>query len=125
MEKKFFKTCRSIKEEGQFSYALKTATADPLFLVVKYWGGGWDEDPSGIVDIYVDNIKIATNDLGNKLHETTFYDLNYAIPVQLTKGKDKINVLFKPKSGKLTSGIFSCKLLTAQGLVFKDLLKDQ
>jgi DUF1680 family protein len=125
VENIFFKTCRSIKEDGQFSYNLKAATGEPLFLVVKYWGGGWDADPAGVLDIYVENTKIATNDLANKLHETTFYDLNYLIPVQLTKGRDKINVLFKPKSGKLTSGVFSCKLMTAQGLIYKDLLKDQ
>jgi hypothetical protein len=94
-------------------------------LVVKYWGGGWGPDPSGLMEIYVDNVKLATNDLGNKLHETTFYDLNYAIPVQLTKDKETINVLFKAKSGKLVSGVFNCKLVTAGGLAFKDLLKDQ
>lgn len=121
----YFKTCRTAKQDGQFSYNLKAATGDPLFLVIKYWGGGWGPDPAGILDIYVENAKIATHDLGNKMHETTFYDLNYAIPVQLTKGKEKVNVLFKSKSGKLASGVFSCKLVTAQGLVFKDLLKDQ
>ncbi len=121
----YFKTCRSAKEDGQFSYDLKSAKGDPSFLVIKYWGGGWGPDPSGLLDIYVENIKIATHDLGNKIHETTFYDLNYAIPVQLTKGQEKLNVLFKAKSGKTISGIFSCKLVTAQGLVYKDLLKDQ
>ncbi len=93
--------------------------------MLKYWGGGWGPEPSGVLDIYVENVKIATHNLGNKLHETTFYDLNYAIPLQLTKGKDKINILFKAKSGKLTSGVFGCKLVTSQGLIFKDLLKDQ
>ena len=121
----YFKTCRSAREGGLFSYDLKAATDEPLFLVIKYWGGGWGPDPAGIIDIYVENAKIATNDLGNKMHETTFYDLNYAIPFQLTKGREKINVLFKSKSGSLTSGVFSCKLVTAQGLVYKDLLKDQ
>ncbi len=121
----YFKSCRTVKENGEFSYTLKAATAGPMFLVIKYWGGGWGPDPAGILEIYVENAKLATHDLGNKLHETTFYDLDYAIPVQLTKGKEKINVLFKSKSGKLTSGIFSCKLVNAQGLVFKDLLKDQ
>lgn len=121
----FFKTCRSVEGDGSFSYDLKAATVDPLFLVIKYWGGGWGPDPAGVVNIYVENIKIATHDLGNKMHETTFYNSNYAIPVQLTKGKKKINVLFKSKSGKWTGGVFGCKLVTAQGLVFKDLLKDQ
>ncbi len=121
----YFKTSPSPKEGGQFSYELKAATDEPLFLVIKYWGGGWGPDPSGILEIYVENIKIATHDLGNKLHETTFYDLNYAIPIQLTKGKKKIKVLFASRSRKLVSGVFSCKLVTAQGLIFKDLLKDQ
>ncbi|TKK68058.1 glycosyl hydrolase [Ilyomonas limi] len=125
IENIYFKTCRTAKEGGQFSYNLKAATNEPLFLVVKYWGGGWGPDPSGMLDIYVENVKLATHDLGNKLHETTFYDLNYAIPVQLTEDKEKVDVTFKAKNGKLESGVFECKLVTAQGLVFKDLLKDQ
>lgn len=121
----YFKTCRYAGKDGSFSYDLKAATGQPLFLVIKYWGGGWGPDPSGLLDIYVENTKIAIHDLGNKMHETTFYDVNYAIPVQLTKGKEKVSVLFKAKSGKMTSGVFSCKLVTAPGLAFQDLLKDQ
>ena len=44
----------------------------------------------------VDGEKIASEDL-NKYKESRFYDVSYAIPPALTKGKQQVKVTFQAK----------------------------
>ncbi len=121
----FFKTFRTAKEGGWFAYDLAADTNEPLFLMCQFWGGGWGPDTKGTMDVYVEDAKIGTRDFTQKDHQTLFFDAVYPIPPQLSKGKDKLSVRFQALPGEVTTGLFGCKLVTAQGLVIKDLLKEQ
>ena len=123
--KNHFKTNRSAGANGWFSYTMKVTDKEPLYLICNYWGGGWGTEPAGMLDIFVDSAKIATQDLSDKTHPTVFYNAIYSIPLNLTKGKSLINLRFQPKWGAITDGVYECKIATAEGLSHRDLLKEQ
>lgn len=123
----FFKTFRSALDSGYFSYKMKVNTNKPLFLVCKYWGGGWGPDPKGNIDIYADGIKIGSQDFSQSMedHPIVFFNVIYDIPKQITQGKKSITLRFQSHKGHINTGLFECKLVTADGLNLKDLLKNQ
>lgn len=127
--KTFFRTFRSAEAGGWFSYRMRADSQEPLYLVCQYWGGGWGEnDPKGIVEIYVDDHKIATTNLTDAnytYHPTVFYEVIYPIPQGFTKNKETVTVRFQPKSDTLNSGPFTARVVTAPGLNYNELLKDQ
>jgi DUF1680 family protein len=121
----FFRKYRSAGPAGWFTYDLAAGSDQPLFLVCKYWGSGWGDDTRGVLDLFVENAKVGTQDFAEKDHETLFFDAIYPIPTQLTQGKAKVAVRFQPRPGPTNTGLIRCQLVTAQGLVVKDLLKEQ
>ncbi len=123
--KSFFQPFRTADSSGWFSYTLQKKTEEPLFLEVGFWGAGWGPEAKGRVDIYVENTKIATADLGNRLYETIFYELPYPIPPALIRGRSSLQVRFQVKNEKLGGGIYGCRLVRAEGLNHPKLLGDQ
>jgi hypothetical protein len=121
----FSRTLRTARDGGWFSYQLKASSSEPLFLVCQYWGGGWGPDPVGVMDVLVENAKVGTRDFAQKDHETLFFDAVYAIPPQLTRDREKVTVRFQLRPGAVNSGLFACKLVTAGGLVVKELLRER
>jgi len=75
-----------------------------MVLVCTYWG---DDVPPRTFDILVGDKVIATQSL-NKDKPGQFFDVEYAIPEDLTKGKDKITVHFRPHEKNTAGGVFEC-----------------
>ena len=87
---------------GWFSWKLDVRADQPNRLVCTYWGGidrGFD--------ILVDDVKLATQTLG-KDHANQYFDVEYTIPAELTKGKTTVTVKFQPHPGKIAGGVFGC-----------------
>jgi hypothetical protein len=92
---------------GWFAYEMKVLPDKPVELLVSYWGG----DAGGReFDILVNGTKIATQKL-ERNRPDQFYDEVYAIPTELTKGKEKVTVRFQAHPGRTAGGIFDCRVL--------------
>jgi hypothetical protein len=78
-------------------------------LVCTYWGS----DVRKTFDILVDGQKIATQTLsGSK--PGAFFDVDYKIPAELTRGKDKVTVKFQAEPGGVAGGVCGCVMLKGQ-----------
>lgn len=124
-----FKHYRTAGPAGWFSYELKADSPQPLFLMCQFWGGTWEGAwgpmPTGLLDIYVNNVKVATKNLGDRRHETLFYDETIPIPDNLRGTGQTLTVRFQPTAGGITSGVFGCRIVTADGLAIRPLLSEQ
>jgi hypothetical protein len=87
---------------GWFSYDLKVLPDVPMILVVNYWGS---DAGNRTFDVLVDGQKIATQTLANN-KPGEFFDVEYPLPAELTKGKQKITVRFQAQKGMIAGGVF-------------------
>jgi len=93
-------------EGGWFEYRMKVLPETPVTLRCTWWGS----DDGRVFDILVDGTKIATQKLArNKPGE--FFDVDYVIPVELTKGKESVVVRFAAHPGSIAGGLFGCATL--------------
>jgi hypothetical protein len=92
---------------GWFSYRVKTLPDRPMTLVCTYWGG---DVPPRTFDVLVDGTRIATQSLDrNKPNE--FFDVEYAVPPGLTRGKHEVVVRFQAHPGNTGGGLFGLRVL--------------
>jgi hypothetical protein len=75
---------------GWFSYEMKVLPDRPMAVAFTYLG---TEGRERRFDILVDGTKIATKQV--EYHPTELLDAEYAIPPELTRGKDKVTVRFE------------------------------
>jgi hypothetical protein len=92
---------------GWFAYELKVDGQHPLALVCAYWGSDCGNRQ---FDVLVDGAKIATQKLDNN-RPYAFFDETYAIPPDLTKGKDHVTVRFQGLPGQTAGGIFGLRVV--------------
>ncbi|TDX01256.1 hypothetical protein EDB95_2288 [Dinghuibacter silviterrae] len=95
---------RDCRNGGFFTFDMKPG--DSLFVTA--WGG----DNGRVVDIYVDDVKIATQALVHP-KPNQFVDLVYPIPADLVKDKTIIRVKFQAPVGKSSGSIFGVRTLKA------------
>ncbi len=100
---------REARAEGWFSYDLKVLPDKPVVLACTYWGS----DLNRLFDIFVDGEKIATQRV-NVNFPGDFFDIDYPIPEELTKGKNKITVNFQAQPGSTAGGVYACYILRKQ-----------
>ena len=98
---------RHAENGGWFSFEMKVASDAPKELLVTYWGG---ESGNRTFDILVDGQAIATQTLRQD-KPGVFFEKTYAIPAELTRGKQKVTVRFQAHPGNLAGGIFGVKML--------------
>ena len=75
--------------------------------MVTYWGG---DTGNRVFDILIDGQKLATQ----KLHAPKpgkFTDVTYPVPIELTKGKQKVTVKFQGHPGSMAGGVFGCRIV--------------
>ena len=92
---------------GWFGYRLKVLSDQPAVLCCTYWGG---DVPPRKFDLLVDGARIATQDL-NRNKPGEFFDVEYAIPAQLTRGKQNVTVRFQAHPGNIAGGLFGLRVL--------------
>ncbi|MBS1666889.1 MAG: glycoside hydrolase family 127 protein [Bacteroidetes bacterium] len=91
---------------GYFSFSMKVDPTKQNSLLVTYWGG----DNNRIHDILVDGQLIVTQELKHE-HPNQFFDLEYALPDSLIKGKSSVTVKFQAHEGKTTGDIYGCRVV--------------
>jgi len=70
----------------------------------------WGDDGGRVFDLLVDGRTVATQRLErNKPGE--FFDVDTAVPADLTKGKEKVTVRFQAHAGSTAGGVFGCVML--------------
>jgi len=87
---------------GYFSFSLKVDPATTNSLLCTYWGM---DNRGRTFDILVNDVKVVTEDL-NKYKASKFYEIVYAIPADLTKGKDKVTITFKPTVNNMVGPVY-------------------
>jgi hypothetical protein len=93
-----------------FSWDLKVLPDTPMTLCCTYWGS---DVPPRTFDILIGDKVLATQSLDrNKPGE--FFDVEYPIPPELTKGKDKVTVRFQAHPNNTAGGVFECATLKPQ-----------
>jgi len=101
---------RHATDGGWFSYDVKVLPDGPMILWCRYWG---DESGNRTFDVLVDDEKIATQTLQhNKPGE--FFEVEYPIPPELTRGKKAITVRFQGQPGNFAGGVFGCEILKGE-----------
>jgi hypothetical protein len=95
---------------GWFSYEVKVLPDQPQELVCTYWGS---DAGAREFDVLVDGSVIATQKLNNNRPNQRF-DVTYALPVGLTKGKTSVIVKFAARPGNVAGGLFGLRVLKAQ-----------
>jgi hypothetical protein len=103
---------RDARTLGFFSFEMKTQRdgkdVGPLILQATYWGS----ENNRVFDILVDGVAIAHERLSGR-QPGAWIDVDYPIPVELTKGKARVTIKFDPKEGKTAGPVFGVKLFTA------------
>ncbi len=95
---------------GWFSYDFKSLPDQPISIRCRYWG----MDSGRIFDILVDGVKIAQETLtGDK--GSMFFEIEYAIPEEITEGKKNVTVRFQAHPGNVAGGVFAVATLRAKG----------
>ncbi len=91
------------------SYEVKVLPDQPMTLRCHYWG---DEGGRRTFDILGNDTKLATQKLlKNKPKE--FFWADYAIPAELTRGRQSLVIKFQAQPGHTAGGVFGLQMLKA------------
>ena len=97
---------REARRDNYFSFEMKVKNVIGNNLLLTYIG----DDKDRKFDILVDDVKIATEDWkGGKTGK--FYDVEYKIPDELVKGKEKITVRVEANYGKTAGRVFGARII--------------
>lgn len=95
---------RDVRSGGFMEFTMKVRPG-PLILQASYWGGERPRD----FDILVDNVKVATQHLGND-QPGAFFDVEYPLSEALTRGKASVRVKFVPHDRNTAGPVFGVRL---------------
>jgi hypothetical protein len=98
---------RHARVDGWLSFDLKVTADAPVSLVCSYWGS---ETGPRTFDIFVDGTRIGTQSLQND-KPGEFFDVTYAIPESITRGKSKITVRFQGQKGNMAGGFYGVRVV--------------
>ena len=74
-----------------------------MSLRVRYWGFEWGGRK---FDIYIDDVKLVTENNTDKRYHAKFQDVEYTIPAPMVKGKDHISVKFQALPGNTAGAVY-------------------
>lgn len=96
-----------------FSYDIPVDPTHPLKLIATYHG---EERATRTFEILVDGVSIGEQRIERHRPGSAtknFFDLEYAIPADAVKGKQKVTVRFQATGGNETAGVFGVRLVRA------------
>ena len=97
---------REARRDNYFSFEMKTGKVSNCNLLLTYIG----DDKDRKFDILVDGVKIATEEWkGGKTGK--FYDMEYHIPADLLKDKEKITVRVEANYTKTAGRVFGARIV--------------
>jgi hypothetical protein len=92
-----------------FSYDVPVDPAHPMTLVLTYFSGDRRAMPARF-DILVDGRTVASPEL--RLRDPQeFFDVEYRLPVELVRGKEKVTVRFQAKEGSQVATVFGLRTI--------------
>jgi DUF1680 family protein len=91
---------------GSFSYRLKVLPDKPMTLVCTYVGS---EGRRRAFDVLVEGEKIGTQTL--EIHPTELFDVEYKLPEQLTRGKQRITVKFQALPDSTAGSVIDVRVI--------------
>jgi hypothetical protein len=100
------KAWRQAVRAGWFSYELSVLPDKPMILAATYWGS----DLGRTFDILVDETRIATQTV-NVNKPGDFFDVEYRIPGELARGKNKVTVKFQAPADGIAGGLYGLAVL--------------
>jgi hypothetical protein len=101
------KSVRDAVNGGFISYVMKVDPTQPMSLYCTYWGN----DATGRrFDVLVNEKVIATQTL-NFNDPGRFFDVEYPIPQNLTRGQTNVTIVFQAYPRKTAGGIYGCQML--------------
>jgi DUF1680 family protein len=98
---------RHARDGGWVSFDIKVLPDQPVSLVCTYWGG---ETGERNFDILADGVKIASQSLQND-KPGQFFEVTYAIPEAVTRGRTKITIRFQAKHGNTAGGFYGLRVI--------------
>lgn len=95
-----------------FSYELPVDPASPAILIVTYSN---DARGKAGFDVLVDGTKVGEQTMERRTPEqdVRFFDVKYALPLDVVKGKQKVTVRFQAKEGEAIPGVFGIRTVHA------------
>ena len=93
-----------------FSFEMPVEAARPMALVVTYNSEEWR---TRTFDILIDGQKLASQKVERAL-PGRFYDVEYAIPVEMVAGKQKVTVRFQATENNEIAAVFGIRMVRAQ-----------
>ncbi|WP_348636254.1 glycoside hydrolase family 127 protein [Sphingomonas sp. LaA6.9] len=97
---------RDARTGGFFEFTMKVKPG-PLMLQATYWG----EERKRLFHILVDGKRVASQTL-NSEKPGEFFDVEYAIPEALTRGKKQVKIRFEPEPGNTAGPVFGVTIFT-------------
>jgi uncharacterized protein len=97
-----------------FSFDLPVGEAQPLKLIVTYHG---EERATRTFEILVDDARVGEQRVERHRPGSptkSFFDVEYAIPAELARGKQKVTVRFQATGGNETAGVFGVRMVRAE-----------
>jgi uncharacterized protein len=91
---------RATDEGGYFSFVMKVDSLAGNSLLCDYWG---DDHRGRIFDIQVDGQTVATQNL-SAFKQSKFYEVGYAIPQELVRGKSTVVIRFAARDARTSVG---------------------
>ncbi|WP_207513710.1 glycoside hydrolase family 127 protein [Longitalea luteola] len=99
---------REANDGGHFSYRMATNGETGLSLLVRYWGAEWGNRK---FDIYIDDSKLVSENNTGRWNQSAFFDITYAIPDTMIRGKDHIRVKFQSQQGTSAGPVYYLRLV--------------
>jgi hypothetical protein len=98
---------RHASDGGWIRYTMRVLPDVPMILSCTYWGS---DTGARTFDVLVDGRKIATQKL-DRDNPDEFFEVDYPIPPELTRGKEQVTVKFQAHRGHTAGGVFGCEML--------------
>src|SRR5262245_2686861 len=96
-----------------FSFDLPVDAAHPMTLIVTYHG---EERATRTFEILVDGARVGEQKIERHRPGSSskgFFDVEYAIPADIVKGKQKVTVRFQATGGNETAAVFGIRMVRA------------
>ncbi|WP_186577861.1 glycoside hydrolase family 127 protein [Aquibacillus kalidii] len=109
---------RDSRGDGYFSYEMMVQPDRQMYLLVSYYGSDTTLHVDGKAyerdfAILIDNQEIARQSLrANK--PGGLFDVSYKIPLELTQGKQKVELTFKSEEGKAAGGVYGVSIINEE-----------
>jgi hypothetical protein len=95
-----------------FSFDLPVEAARPMMLVVTYCT---DEQQARSFEVLVDGVRVGEQAMERRSPEqiTRFFDVEYALPENLVRGKEKVTVRFQATNGNEIAAVYGLRMIRA------------